>query len=103
MHARPQPLKTSLVSAERHTVMVADEELARRAHSIRRTVLEIALGAGTCHIGCALSIVDVLTVLYCDVLREPAAGGDRFLLSKGHAASASTPCSPRPACSTARR
>jgi transketolase len=63
-------------------------DLPNRAHSIRRTVLEIALGAGTCHIGCALSIVDILATLYFDVLRDPSDGGDRFVLSKGHAASA---------------
>jgi transketolase len=59
-----------------------------QAHATRRLVLEIALAAGSCHIGSALSMVDVLTVLYHDVLREPAAGGDRFVLSKGHGGSA---------------
>jgi transketolase len=45
-------------------------------------VLEVSLAAGTCHIGSSLSLVDVLTVLYGEVLGEH----DRFLLSKGHAA-----------------
>jgi transketolase len=57
---------------------------AERAHAARRTVVEAAVAARTAHIGSALSIVDVLAVLYTDVLRD----GDRFLLSKGHAASA---------------
>ncbi len=55
-----------------------------RAHEARRTVIETALAARTAHIGSSLSIVDLLAVLYSDVLRED----DRFLLSKGHAASA---------------
>jgi len=57
---------------------------AERAHAARRTVIEAALAARTAHIGSSLSIVDVLAVLYSDVLT----GDDRFLLSKGHAASA---------------
>lgn len=57
---------------------------AERADSARRVVLEAALAARTAHIGSSLSIVDVLAVLYSDVLGD----GDRFLLSKGHAASA---------------
>lgn len=57
---------------------------AERAHAARRTVIEAALAARTAHIGSSLSIVDVLAVLYTDVLADD----DRFLLSKGHAASA---------------
>jgi transketolase len=52
------------------------------AHEARKLVLEAALASGSCHIGSSLSPIDVLTVVYQDVLRE----GDRFLLSKGHAA-----------------
>jgi transketolase len=55
-----------------------------RAHAARRTVIEAAVAARTAHIGSSLSIVDILAVLYTDVLRAE----DRFLLSKGHAASA---------------
>ena len=58
---------------------------AQRADAARRLVIEAAIAAGTCHIGSSLSIVDVLAVLYADVLPP---GGHRFLLSKGHAASA---------------
>jgi transketolase len=61
-------------------------ELHAEADAVRRIVLEAALAAGTCHIGSSLSIVDILTVLYFRTLR--AGAGDRFLLSKGHAASA---------------
>ncbi|HMJ33093.1 MAG TPA: transketolase [Baekduia sp.] len=62
---------------------------AARAEQGRRIVIEAALAAGTCHIGSSLSIVDVLAVLYADVLPAAPGGRDhRFLLSKGHAASA---------------
>lgn len=57
----------------------------QRADAARRLVLEAAIAAGTCHIGSSLSIVDILAVLYADVLPQH---GHRFLLSKGHAASA---------------
>lgn len=64
----------------------ATRQLARQ---IRPLVAEAALNAGACHIGSALSIVDVLAVLYGGVLEgEPGAQPHRFLLSKGHAASA---------------
>jgi transketolase len=60
-----------------------------RADAARRLVIEAAIAAGTCHIGSALSIVDVLAVLYADVLpARDARDEHRFLLSKGHAASA---------------
>jgi transketolase len=58
---------------------------AQRADAARRLVIEAAIAAGSCHIGSSLSIIDVLAVLYADVLPN---GGHRFLLSKGHAASA---------------
>jgi transketolase len=61
---------------------------AQRAETARRLVIEAALQARTCHIGSALSIVDVLAVLHADVLPSGPAPGHRFLLSKGHAASA---------------
>jgi transketolase len=60
----------------------------QRADAARRLVLEAAISAGTCHIGSSLSIVDVLAVLYADVLPTGPDDGHRFLLSKGHAASA---------------
>ena len=63
------------------------ERSAEVARESRRLVVEAALRARTCHIGSSLSIVDVLAVLYADVLVD----GDlehRFLLSKGHASSA---------------
>jgi transketolase len=61
---------------------------AGRAGAARRLVLEAAIAAGTCHIGSSLSIVDILAVLYADVLPTGSGEDHRFLLSKGHAASA---------------
>ena len=56
--------------------------------AIRRTVIEQSRRAGVGHIGSALSISDLLAVLFGGVLRgapeDPER--DRFVLSKGHAA-----------------
>jgi transketolase len=56
--------------------------------AVRRTVLEQAHRAGVGHIGSALSVVELLVVLFGRVLRgEPDdPDRDRFVLSKGHAA-----------------
>ena len=62
-------------------------ELAR---AIRRNALQMVVKARASHIASALSIADIVAVLYGRVLNvdpaEPRAPGrDRFLLSKGHA------------------
>jgi transketolase len=59
----------------------------RQAHQIRQLVLEQAAAAGTAHIASALSIADLLAVCYFGGVTDPL-GDDRFVLSKGHAASA---------------
>jgi transketolase len=61
------------------------EELANR---IRRIVIEQSKRAGVGHIGSALSISDILAVLYGQMLRGTPEDRDRdrFILSKGHAA-----------------
>ena len=59
------------------------------ARSIRRIILEQSHRAHVGHIGCALSVADLLAALYGDVLRvdDPAdPERDRFVMSKGHAA-----------------
>jgi transketolase len=59
------------------------------AEHIRRQTIEQAKRANVGHIGSALSIADVLAVLYERVLRVPTVDDpdrDRFILSKGHAA-----------------
>jgi transketolase len=57
------------------------------AQAIRRAIIEQSRRAGIGHIGSALSIADLLAVLFSGVLRgEPdAPDRDRFVLSKGHA------------------
>ena len=62
-------------------------ELARQ---VRLSSLMMVNRAGASHIGSALSIADILAVLYGEVMhfppREPEARDrDRFILSKGHA------------------
>jgi transketolase len=65
------------------------ERSAGFARDVRRIVLEQSKRAGVGHIGSALSIADVVAVLYSDLLRGVGtedADRDRFILSKGHAA-----------------
>jgi len=64
---------------------------------MRRTILEMAYAGSTVHIGCAFSIVELLTVLYRHHLRYPgndprAAGRDYLVLSKGHGVMAQYAC-----------
>ena len=59
------------------------------ARNIRRIILEQSHRAHVGHIGCALSVADLLAALYGGVLRidDPAdPERDRFVMSKGHAA-----------------
>jgi transketolase len=59
------------------------------ARGIRRIVLEQSKRAGVGHIGSALSIADILAVLYGGILQGNGPADperDRFILSKGHAA-----------------
>ncbi len=63
------------------------------AKEIRQQIVRMIAKSGSSHVGCCLSIVDILAVLYNDVMQyditDPAQPGrDRFLLSKGHAAAA---------------
>ncbi len=64
------------------------DEISRR---IRLKLVQLSHQAQTAHLASSLSCVDILTVLYWGVLNvdpsEPKADGrDRFILSKGHAA-----------------
>lgn len=66
------------------------EQLKDTAHKIRLATLRSIHAVGTGHAGGALSIADLLAVLYFDEMRvrpeEPNwAERDRFILSKGHA------------------
>jgi transketolase len=67
-------------------------------HAVRRLVLQHSFAAQTGHIGCSLSVADLVATLYRAVLRPGTSGPpgvpgapddperDRFVLSKGHAA-----------------
>jgi transketolase len=68
-------------------------DLERLARKIRFRLVQMSHRAGTPHLGSALSCVDILTAAYFSALRldprEPASPArDRFILSKGHAATA---------------
>lgn len=67
--------------------MSATEELALR---LRRHVVRMCNQGGSSHVGSALSMADIIAVLYGEVLeidpsRPDWPGRDRFILSKGHA------------------
>ena len=67
------------------------EELRKIASAIRGRLVEMSHRAGTPHLGSALSCVDILVAAYWNVLKINSAAPhdesrDRFILSKGHAA-----------------
>lgn len=64
-------------------------ELDGRSKYLRRLAVEALDGGGRGHIGSTMSLIEIVRVLYDDILRyrpeEPAwKGRDRFILSKGH-------------------
>jgi transketolase len=63
--------------------------LDERSKAIRRTIVRTLEAGQRGHVGAAFSLVEILRVLYDDVMRydpkDPAwSGRDRFVLSKGH-------------------
>lgn len=85
-HARREEYAGS--DAAGRTSVAADE-----ARLVRRTIIETIAEAGQGHVGGDLSVTDILTVLFDQVLRidpeEPRWDDrDRFVLSKGHCAAA---------------
>jgi transketolase len=67
--------------------------LQQTANHLRARIIETSSKTGTPHLGSCLSCVDILTVLYFEVLRiDPTKPRDplrdRFILSKGHGAPA---------------
>ncbi len=72
--------------------MIDEIELKKFAKNVRKEALTIVYNAKASHIGGAFSMVEILSVLYNEVLRiDPKnpqwKDRDRFLLSKGHACS----------------
>ena len=86
-------LKRSLpftVTTRKYNYMSAAQELAKK---VRIHALKMANSGGGSHIGSALSIADILAVLYTEILhldpKDPKLEQrDRFVLSKGHAGAA---------------
>lgn len=63
--------------------------LDERSRELRRAIVQTLIAGGRGHLGSAFSLVEILRVLYDDVLRyDPKrpdwSERDRFLLSKGH-------------------
>jgi transketolase len=71
--------------------MIVADDLPAAAQRIRALALRAALAHGACHIGSSLSCAEILAVLFAgDTMRRDTMErrGDRFVLSKGHAAAA---------------
>lgn len=67
------------------------EQTAALAARVRRSVLHMTHRAKASHVGTSFSMIDLLAVLYSDILRIDTrrpewADRDRFVLSKGHGA-----------------
>ncbi len=65
-------------------------ELKQRAITIRKGIIDVTGWSGGAHVGGALSMVDMVTILYwkymnIDPARPDWEDRDRFVLSKGHA------------------
>lgn len=62
------------------------KDVQNMALQMRRNIIELARAAGSngAHLGSALSIVEIMAVLYSKVLKLHGECRDRFILSKGH-------------------
>ena len=81
--------KHFLTKIDRHITM---KNLTAVAKKIRRNILKMHYDAKDSHIGCSMSVVEILIALYFRVMKvdpaDPQAlNRDRFILSKGHAVS----------------
>jgi transketolase len=81
---------TQIVPADREpgslSTRVDNKTAAALSTEIRRLVIECSYEAGVGHIGCSLSVADILSALFGSVLRDRRdTERDRFVLSKGHA------------------
>ena len=81
-----------------HTESVAhDAGRAFNARALRQAILRLAYRGQTAHVACALSLVEILAVLYRDHLRLGSSGPrdperDYLVLSKGHGVMAQYAC-----------
>ncbi len=87
------PSLTSSPSVDAVLANASNTELESIARKLRFKLIQMSNAAGTPHLGSALSCVDILVAAYWKFVRinpkEPAHPlRDRFILSKGHAATA---------------
>src|SRR5947209_11891607 len=71
------------------SVLRRNDILDDRSRALRRKIVEILERAGRGHVGSSLSLVEILRVLFDDIMKFDAArpdwpNRDRFILSKGH-------------------
>lgn len=69
------------------------DKLTRKSYELRRDIIEMIYKSKAGHVGGDLSVIDILTVLYYDIMNVSPSNfkddnRDRFLLSKGHCADA---------------
>lgn len=69
------------------------EGLQKKAYEIRRDLIEMVHNSAAGHVGGDLSVADILTVLYFQIMnvspdKQDDPDRDRFILSKGHCADA---------------
>ena len=66
------------------------QELIRLAKDIRINILRLCEKTNTGHVGSAFSVVEILSVLYSEIVRSkyPDPDRDRVIFSKGHACTA---------------
>ncbi|MEW5724491.1 MAG: transketolase [Thermodesulfobacteriota bacterium] len=74
-------------------MVLSESELENLARRVRGRIIEMAYASSGSHVGSALSCADILAVLYGAVMRVGLSSldhpdRDRFVLGKGHAASA---------------
>lgn len=74
---------------EKHKI----DKLCGISRELRKDVVKMSYQASSSHVGSALSIIDILTVLYFEILNiniknYKDISRDKFILSKGHASSA---------------
>ncbi len=79
-------MKISVLSWHRSALNIPLDE---RSLSLRRKIVEVLSHSKRGHLGASFSLVEILRVLYDDILRYDSAtprweGRDRFILSKGH-------------------
>jgi transketolase len=71
------------------SVLRRNDIFDERSRALRRRIVEVLEKAGRGHVGSSLSLVEIIRVLFDDIMRyDPArpdwADRDRFILSKGH-------------------